>query len=78
MVSPLHVSCGTSESFAFTLRGSRPRSPERRAENECRKRLGECAWQIDEATCVPCMGSLGGRVRLYEARIVASGDAEHH
>ena len=42
-----------------------------RAERECRKHFGECAWRIDEATCVPCMGTLGGRVRLYEAHIVA-------
>ncbi|HWE81201.1 MAG TPA: hypothetical protein VG265_06105 [Gaiellaceae bacterium] len=67
-----------SESFELTLRGFSPRELTARAENECRKHFGECAWRIDEAVCVPCMGTLGGRVRLYEARIVASGDAEHH
>ena len=65
-----------SECFelTLTLRGFSPRELTAQAERECRKHFGECAWRIDEATCVPCMGSLGGHVRLYEARVVASGE----
>ncbi len=58
--------------FSFTLRGFSPRELDAQAERECRKHFGECAWKIEEATCAPCMGTLGGRVRLYEARIVAT------
>ncbi len=63
------------ESFSFTLRGFSPRELDAQAERECRRHFGECAWKIEEATCAPCMGTLGGRVRLYEARIVARSDA---
>ncbi len=60
-----------TQSLELTLRGFSPRELTVRAEHECRRHFGECAWRIDEATCVPCMGTLGGRVRLYEAHIVA-------
>ena len=65
-----------TQSLELTLRGFSPRELTVRAEQECRKHFGECAWRIDEATCVPCMGTLGGRVRLYEAHIVAHGEQE--
>jgi hypothetical protein len=63
-----------TECFELTLRGFSPRELTECAERECRKHFGECAWQIDEATCVPCMGSLGGRIRLYEAKVVATAE----
>jgi len=63
------------EHFELTLRGFSPRELHALAERECRKHFGTCAWRFDEATCVPCMGSVGGRVRLYEARYVATGRA---
>jgi hypothetical protein len=65
------ASASVSDQFELTLRGFSPRELTVRAERECRKHFGECAWRIDEATCVPCMGTLGGRVRLYEAHVVA-------
>ena len=61
----------TQETIEITLRGFSPRELVACAERECRRHFGECAWKIDQTTCVPCMGSLGGRVRLYEARVVA-------
>lgn len=64
------------ESFELILRGFSPRELNARAEQECRKHFGGCAWQIDEATCVPCVCTLGGRVRLYEAKVVAHGEAD--
>jgi hypothetical protein len=71
-----YMSAAADESFQLTLRGFSPRELSAKAESECRKHFGECAWRIDEATCVPCMGTLGGHVRLYEARIVASPEAD--
>jgi hypothetical protein len=65
------MTASASESLELTLRGFSPRELTALAERRCRKHFGECAWKIDEQTCVPCMGTLGGRVRLYEARVVA-------
>ncbi len=73
-----YMTASASESFELTLRGFSPKELNARAERECRRHFGECAWQIDEATCVPCMGTLGGRVRLYEAHVVARGDLRHN
>ena len=70
------ASASASGSYELTLRGFSPRELTAVAERECRKHFGECAWRIDEATCIPCMGTLGGRVRLYEAHVVAHGDLE--
>ena len=42
------------------------------AEEACKCHFGECEWTMDEAEFVPCVGSIGGRVRLYEGRFVAS------
>jgi hypothetical protein len=61
-----------NERLELTLRGFSRRELVACAERQCKQHFGECAWQIDEATCVPCMGSPGGRTRLYEARVVAS------
>ena len=71
----MSASAAASRSFELTLRGFSPRELTVVAERECRKHFGECAWRIDEQTCVPCMGSLGGHVRLYEARVVAHGES---
>jgi hypothetical protein len=59
-------------SLELILRGFSPRELAKNVERECRQHFGQCAWRIDESTCVACMGSLGGRVRLYEAHVVAS------
>ncbi|HEY4347238.1 MAG TPA: hypothetical protein VGM80_06570 [Gaiellaceae bacterium] len=70
------MTASESESFELTLRGFSPRELSARAENECRKHFGECAWQLDQATCVPCMGTLGGRIRLFEAHFVATSEPQ--
>ena len=63
----------SAQKLELTLRGFSPRELTARADRECKQHFGECAWHVDLSTCVPCMGTLGGRVRLYEAHIVASG-----
>jgi hypothetical protein len=63
-----------AESFELTLRGFSPLELQAFAERECRRHFGGCAWRIDEATCTPCMETLGGRVRLFEQHVVASGE----
>jgi hypothetical protein len=60
------------EPLELTLRGFSPGELARMAERECRRHFGDCAWKIDQATCVPCLGTLGGRVRLYETHVVAT------
>jgi hypothetical protein len=72
-----YMTASTSDLFEFTLRGFSPKELTVRAENECRKHFGACTWQIDKAICVPCMGTIGGRTRLYEARVVARAEAAH-
>jgi hypothetical protein len=72
LVEPDQAGGAAGERLELTLRGFSPRELTARAERVCKGHFGECAWKIDEATCVPCMGSLGGRIRLYEARFVAT------
>ena len=60
-----------SECLCLTLRGFSPRELRARAEQECACHFGQCEWTFEEAEVVPCLGSLGGRVRLYEGRFVA-------
>ena len=71
-----YMTASASELFELTLRGFSPRELTVTAERECRRHFGECAWRIDEATCIPCMGTLGGRVRLYEKHVVAVAETE--
>jgi hypothetical protein len=68
-----YMTASAPQLFEITLRGFSPRELAARAERECREHFGECAWRIDEATCRACMGTIGGRVRLYETRVIASG-----
>jgi len=70
------MTASATDCFELTLRGFSPRELQGLAERECRRHFGECAWRIEAATCVPCMGSLGGHVRLYEAKVVASAERE--
>ncbi len=60
-----------ARSFEFVLRGFSPRELSALAERRCASHFGERSFRVDEARCVPCVCSLGGRVRLYEARVVA-------
>ena len=56
----------------LTLRGFSPQELKASAERECARHFGECQWKISEASVCPCLVSLGGRPRLYEARFVAT------
>jgi hypothetical protein len=60
------------ERFEVTLRGFSPRELTATAERECARHFGECQWKISEASVCPCLVSIGGRPRLYEARFVAT------
>jgi len=59
------------ERFEVTIRGFSPRELEARAEGECARHFGEQGFKVCERTCLPCLVSLGGRVRLYETHVVA-------
>jgi hypothetical protein len=70
MVS-LTLAASEGERYEVTLRGFSPRELWTRAEGACARHFGEQGWQMCEKTCAPCLVSLGGRVRLYEAHFVA-------
>ena len=71
-----YMSATADEHFEITLRGFSLRELRANAERECRKHFGECAWRIEEQTCVVCMGSVGGHARLYEAHFVAGPESD--
>ena len=52
----------------IVVRASCRAALEGRAVKECRRRFGDCPFQLSEGTVCPCMVSLGGHVRLWEAR----------
>jgi hypothetical protein len=56
----------------LTLRGFSPRELTARGEARCASHFGTCPFRLDEVRCVPCVCSIGGRVRLYEAHLVAT------
>jgi len=60
------------ERFEVTLRGFSPRELAASAERECARHFGDCPFKISEASVCPCLVSLGGRARLYEAHFVAT------
>jgi hypothetical protein len=55
----------------MVLRGLSPTELRKQAIRECERKLG-AGWRFTEERIVPCMVSLGGRVRLYEGRFQAS------
>jgi hypothetical protein len=59
------------QTLELTLRGFSPRELTARAEAQCASHFGGAEFQVEECRCVPCVCSVGGRVRLYEARVVA-------
>jgi hypothetical protein len=61
----------TEERYEVRLRGFSPRELQRRAEHAAACHFGTCPFRVEEATVTPCMVSCGGRVRLYEAHLVA-------
>lgn len=70
--TPLSPSVPKGECLRLTLRGFSPRELKARAERECACHFGRCEWTLEQAEVVPYLGSLGGRVRLYEGRFVAT------
>jgi hypothetical protein len=73
---PYKMAATAPERFEVTLRGFSPRELEQRAEGECARHFGDEDWRMCEKTCAPCLVSLGGRVRLYEAHFVAEPKSE--
>jgi hypothetical protein len=58
---------------SLTMRGFSPTDLRRRAASDCCRVFGEdCGWRFTREEIVPCMVSIGGRVRLYEGRFEAS------
>jgi hypothetical protein len=58
---------------AVVARGFSRSALREQAVRECERVLGrQDDWQLTQAEIVPCMVSLGGRVRLYEGRFVAT------
>lgn len=55
------------------VRGFSPADLRRRAVRDCGQAFGSAAdWRFTAEEIVPCMVSIGGRVRLYEGRFEAS------
>ena len=56
----------------ITVRGFSPADLRRRAARDCGRLFGEDGgWQFTREEIVPCLRSMGGRVRLYEGRFDA-------
>ena len=67
-----YMSPTSSPEVSVVLRGLSPTDVRRCAVRECERVLGsQDCWCFTEAQVVPCLVSLGGRVRLYEGRFVA-------
>lgn len=60
-----------SQPFEVTLRGFSPRELSALVERRLASHFGESGFRIETTRCTPCVSSLGGHVRLYEAHIVA-------
>lgn len=58
--------------FQVTLRGFSRSELAVRAKRQCALHFGAEGFRVEEQACVPCVCSLGGRVRLYEAHFVAT------
>ena len=66
-----HAASTSGTEASIVLRGLSPRELRRQAIRECERRLG-AGSRFTEERIVPCMVSLGGRVRLYEGRFQVS------
>ncbi len=55
----------------IVLRGFSPSELRRHAVRSCNAGGGGDSWRIVDESFVPCLVSLGGRVRLYEGRFRA-------
>jgi hypothetical protein len=57
---------------SLVMRGFSPSDLKRRASRDCGQVFGrDGAWGFTREEIVPCMVSIGGRVRLYEGRFEA-------
>jgi len=55
------------------VRGFSPADLRRRAARDCARAFGaDAGWRFTQEEIVPCMVSIGGRVRLYEGRFEAA------
>ena len=55
------------------VRGFNPSDLRRRASRDCSEAFGNAAdWRFTREEIVPCLVSIGGRVRLYEGHFEAS------
>ena len=69
----MHADIAISDDRALVVvRGFSPADLRLRAARECGRALGSSGWQFTQEKIVPCMVSIGGRVRLYEGRFEAS------
>lgn len=68
---PYMSAVAAASTGTIVLRGFSPAELRRHAEKSCSAAFGDGAWRIDDETFVPCLVSLGGRVRLYEGRFHA-------
>jgi hypothetical protein len=55
----------------LVLRGPSPDALRRQACLAFDDRLGEQSWRFGATSFLPCLVSIGGRVRLYEGRFEA-------
>ena len=62
--------------FELTLRGFSPRELDASPSGRAGSTSATAGGGSRSAGCVPCVGTLGGRALLYEAKYVASADAE--
>jgi hypothetical protein len=69
MVCLMYVVSETEQGrAAVVMRGLSKGDLRRHAKTVCRRRLGECNWELCSEEFRPCMVSLGGHVRLWEGR----------
>ena len=65
-----YMEAQVAQPLELRLRGFSPRELNERAKAECAARFGAGGFSIEECRCVPCVCSLGGHVRLYEAHVL--------
>jgi hypothetical protein len=62
----------TGDRASVVVRGFSPPDLKRRAARDCGHVFGrDEAWKFTREEIVPCLVSIGGRVRLYEGRFEA-------
>jgi hypothetical protein len=70
MLDVLNVS---DDRASVLIRGFSPADLRRRAARDCKQAFGsDAGWRFTQEEIVPCLVSIGGRVRLYEGRFEAA------